>query len=82
MFALSAVTPYDCGGLGIVTKPVTTSNHLVTDERNDTGEAFEEFAGRGGGAERVRTAASQCCSTNDDSTTTDDLVRQTMTPQE
>ncbi len=66
IFALSSVTTYDCDGLGIGTITVTKSNHPITDERKDTAEACEEFAGRGRGTERVRTAASQLCSASDD----------------
>jgi integrase len=46
---------------GTVTKTVTKQNQPVTVEKKETAEAFEELAGIGGGAGRVRTAASQFC---------------------
>ena len=44
-----------------VTKTVTKENRLITRQKEETAEALDELAGIGGGAERVRTAASQFC---------------------
>jgi len=44
-----------------VTKTVTKENHSITAENEETAEPLEDLAGIGGGAERVRTAASQFC---------------------
>ena len=48
-------------GNGTVTATVTSATQPITGEREETAEALDSLAGVGGGAERVRTAASQFC---------------------
>jgi len=46
-----------------VTATVTKENQPITRQKEETAEALDELAEVGGGAERVRTAASQFCRT-------------------